>query len=140
LIALAEKAWHRPAWEPDYNSAGAIYSSDTNFLTEENISKRELDWQIFANALAQKELPKLDMAGWSYRIPTLGARYKDGKLSINSIFPGMTMQYQVDEGSWVTYPNGMNSITVETSGTIKVRAKSADGLRTGRSLLVNTIK
>ena len=61
VLALAERAWHRAAWE--------------NATSEEDRDQlRETDWQRFGNALGSKELARLDALGIAYRVPPPGAR------------------------------------------------------------------
>jgi len=61
LLAVAERAWHRAAWEQP--------QSVINREAEMNA-----DWQRFANTLAYKELRRLDNIGIAYRVPPPGAR------------------------------------------------------------------
>jgi len=62
LLALAERAWHKAAWENAMSE-------------EERDSLRDEDWERFANALGSKELARLDAFGIAYRVPLPGARY-----------------------------------------------------------------
>ena len=94
LIAMAERAWHHADWSVPYNAAGAIYNKDTSVFTGEHKAKRDAKWQTFGNAIAQKELIKLDTLGVFYRVPTVGAMLIDNKLHINSSLPGLPLEYQ----------------------------------------------
>ncbi|WP_428616948.1 chitobiase/beta-hexosaminidase C-terminal domain-containing protein, partial [Shewanella sp.] len=89
-------------------------------------------WQVFANTLGHKELAKLDKAGIAYRVPTVGAKIKEGYLHTNIIYPGLGVEYRVDDGPWQTYTEA-----VKVSGKVEVRAVAADGVRKGRILRVN---
>jgi hexosaminidase len=70
--------------------------------TIENKTERQKvmnsEWNVFANTLAQKELPRLSYLndGFNYRIPLPGAVIKDGKLLANIEFPGLELRYTTD--------------------------------------------
>lgn len=131
LLALAERAWHKADWEPDYNHAGGTYSQSSGVFTEQMRKARDESWNLFANVVAQKELPKLDVQGVFYRIPTVGAKVEDNKLKANVIFPGMIIEYQINDQRWKRYQG-----PVAVDGKVKVRAVSSDGSRKGRILTV----
>ncbi len=131
MIAMAERAWHHADWSVPYNAAGAIYNKDTSVFTDEHKAKRDAKWQTFGNAIAQKELIKLDKLGVFYRVPTVGAKLIDNKLHINSSLPGLPLEYQLADGQWQSY-----SQPVAVSLPVKVRARNASGERAGRSLVV----
>lgn len=137
LIALAERAWHRADWEPDYRHQGEVYSQQTQFFGEAQRQARDQQWLGFARSVAIKEMPKLDLAGWHYRLPTLGAKIESGKLFINSAFPGLIMQYQIDKGGWLDYPLTLQGVEVEPGKQVRVRAKAPKSQRYGRSLVVD---
>ncbi|WP_444995789.1 family 20 glycosylhydrolase [Aliikangiella sp. IMCC44359] len=139
LVALAERAWHRAAWEPEYDHSGRLYSSKTKYFPKENQLNRDKSWNEFANALAQKELAKMDIEKLMYRIPTVGGIVKENKLFINSPFPGLILEYRLDEQDWQVYPDNLDGIKVKQGQTIWVRAKSPDRLRAGRALRVKNI-
>ncbi|MBW8183321.1 family 20 glycosylhydrolase [Shewanella nanhaiensis] len=129
LLALAERAWHKAQWELDYDHSGKVYSSQSKHFTEGAIYAREQDWQRFASILGRKELLKLEKAGVFYRIPTVGAKFKNGKLTIKTIFPGIPVEYQEKSGEWLPYQdNG------EVTKPLKIRAMSQDLSRKGRAL------
>lgn len=136
LIALAERAWHRADWETEYQHQGQLYSQDTSFFNQQNRKVREQQWAEFAGTLAEKELPKLDIAGWRYRLPTVGAKVVEGKLYINSVFPGLKLQYQLDKGEWHDYVKPQQGVAVVPGQLIRVRSKTHSGQRFGRSLPV----
>ena len=86
MLGLAERAWSPPPpWEP---------------LQDRQAYDRALDagWNAFANALGQRELPRLDhlFGGFNYRLPPPGARVINGKLHANVAFPGLTIRYTTD--------------------------------------------
>jgi len=129
VIAAAERAWHKAGWENDYK-AGVEYSLDTNLVNKEAL---RADWQRFANVMGQRELAKIEKAGIDYRLPVPGAKISKGELQMNSPFPGITLQYSVDNGTtWNSYKNA-----VKVSGEVSIRSISATGVRTSR---VTTVK
>lgn len=131
LLAIAERAWHRGEWEVPYRHEGARYDRDSGFLTPERRARRDREWEAFANALGHKELAKLDRLGVHYRVPTVGARVSGGVLEANVIFPGLRVEYREGDGPWRRYTR-----PVPVRGEVAVRARSADGRRVGRSLVV----
>lgn len=131
LIALAERAWHKAQWEVDYNHAGGTYSQDSGVFNDKLRQSRDDDWAVFANVIAQKELPKLDAQGVFYRIPTVGATLLNNRLRANVIFPGLNIEYQVNGEKWRQYQG-----PVAVKGKVKVRAVSSDGRRKGRAIEV----
>lgn len=87
LLALAERAWYKAEWE-----------------SNNNYSARLDDWQGFANRLAQVELTRLATSGSAFYLPPPGARWQQGKLVVNTMLPGLTVQYSLDQGnSWQEY-------------------------------------
>jgi hexosaminidase len=131
LLALAERAWHSATWQVPYQTKGATYNDSTNFFTPELQRQRDEKWQQFSKTISLKEMPKLDLSGVIYRIPTVGAVIKDGILEANSIFPQLPIQYRSNGGVWHDY----QSATAVT-GEIEVRGLSADRSRKGRILMV----
>ncbi|QQX81520.1 carbohydate-binding domain-containing protein [Shewanella sp. KX20019] len=131
VLMLAERAWHKPSWEVPYQYQGAIYNQQSGMFTEKMREQQLLEWQAIANTLGHKELIKLDKAGISYRVPTVGAVIEEGKLYANLIYPGLLIEYRVNGGDWQIYKAG----TLVT-GNVDVRAIAADGLRKGRTLRV----
>lgn len=132
LFALAERAWHKPSWHPEYNYQGAKYNKDTQIFSQKHQDLRDLGWQNFSNAIANKELLKLDKQGVFYRLPTLGGRIIGGKLEINSSLPGLLSEFKTSgDEKWTLYKG-----PVDVTEPVYIRARSADGTRAGRSLLV----
>nr|WP_019026346.1 family 20 glycosylhydrolase [Colwellia piezophila] len=132
LLALAERAWHHADWAVPYNYQGVKYSQKSNTFTKKMQAKRDKQWSLFANTLGQKEFTKLELGDIAYRLPTVGAVVKAGKLHANIAFPGLTIEYQVNEGEWLTYQQ-----PVTVSGKVKVRSRSTKGLRASRITKVN---
>jgi hexosaminidase len=122
LLALAERAWHRGDWEP---ADGILYSAPVD------TDKLATDWERFANLLGHKELAKLDKANVAYRVEVPGAEIVSGTLSANVAMPGLTIQYQNADGSWVAYDAAHPPAVTAT----QVRAVTASG-RAGRAVAV----
>jgi hexosaminidase len=87
LIGFSESAWsaERP-WEN--------IDSET-----ERTAMQDKAWNVFANQLAQKELPRLSYlnAGYNYRVPPPGAMIEDGYLKVNVEYPGMDIYYSAED-------------------------------------------
>ncbi len=131
LLALAERAWHKPGWEVPYNYDGGIYNKDSLNFTKAARKSRDMDWSRFASIIGHKEMEKMGHANIAYRIPTVGAVIEGGILRANIIFPGLTIEYQENGAQWKTY-QGETQVTTD----VKIRARSANTKRAGRQLLV----
>lgn len=131
ILALAERAWHKPEWELSYNYDGEVYNKDTQNFTSYAKAQRDQDWNRFASIVGGKEFVKLDRANIAYRVPTVGAVIEDGILKANIIYPDLTIEYREDGGDWHIYTQ---PITVK--GTVEVRARAATGKRVGRTHIV----
>ncbi|MEZ4701164.1 MAG: family 20 glycosylhydrolase [Rhodothermales bacterium] len=85
LLGLAERAWApAPSWETSSPARGAV--------------ERAAAWNVFANRLGQRELPRLDRlaGGIAYRIPPPGVRVDGGLVRANTAFPGMAIHFSSD--------------------------------------------
>jgi len=133
LFAVAERAWHLADWAVPYNYQGAKYTANTGVFTNENKAKRDQQWKLFANTIGQKALAKLENDKMFYRLPTVGAIIKNGKLHANTAFPGLAIEYQEQSGKWHQYQT-----PVTVNGSVNVRSISFDGKRKGRSVVVKT--
>ncbi|MFV0598101.1 family 20 glycosylhydrolase [Shewanella sp.] len=132
LLMLAERAWHQAAWEVPYQYQGALYNQTTGHFTEAMREAQAQSWQQMANTLGHKEFIKLDKAGIDYRVPTVGAEIRDGKLFANVAYPGLKIEWRQASGQWQSYQAGL-----AVTGPVEIRAIAADGKRKGRSLVVN---
>ena len=116
LLGFAESAWAKERnWE----------SMNDKSTREKAI---EVQWNVFANTLAQKELPRLSYmnGSYNYRIPLPGAIIEDGKLKANIEFPGLDLRYTTDN----TEPD-VNSTRyeepIEVSGEVRMKAFDVSG-------------
>jgi hexosaminidase len=88
LVSLAERAWHKAAWEGD----------------KPDVAARTADWAAFSIQLTTKELPKLAALGGDFYLPPPGAIIENGKLRANSSLPGLAIEFSIDKGtSWNNY-------------------------------------
>ena len=92
LIPLAERAWHKAAWEGDKPKA----------------AERLADWAAFAVQLSNKELPKLAALGGDFYLPPPGAIIERGQLLANSSLPGLTIEVSLNQGeTWQAYTGAL---------------------------------
>lgn len=129
LYALAERAWYKAPWELEYDYNGRLYGPDTGFFTADKRAQMDQDWINFANSLASKVLPRAEQLGVFYRLPTPGAKVENGKLFVNSIYPGLAIEYRVDGGQWQKIDQA-----VAVTGKVEVRTVSPSGARASRIL------
>lgn len=124
LLGFAESAWaFERSWE-----------------TLEEAAERETaiqrGWNIFANTVAQRELPKMGSVngGYGYRIPPPGAIIEDGLMKANVSLPGLQIYYTLDG----TEPDQNSSLyTGPATVSDKIRLKSFD--KTGQSSKTVTV-
>ncbi len=86
MLALAERAWYGQAdWGDIENRATRNAAVDAA-------------WNAFANALGEREFPRLDRlsGGYNYRLAPPGARIDNGRLVANTAYPGMTVRFTTD--------------------------------------------
>ncbi len=86
------------------------------------------DWNVFANTLAGKELPRLSYinGGYNYRLPLPGAVVEDGILKANVEFPGLVICYTTD-GSEPNEGSAVYEGPVEVKGVVKLKSFDASG-------------
>ena len=131
LLALAERAWHQASWQVPYDYNGKQFNKDTGYFTKALQEKRDKSWFTFSQALGLKELAKLERSGVFYRLPSVGAIVKEGKLYANSAIKGLPIEYQEKNGAWQTYTH---PIAVETP--LKVRTTTIGLNRAGRASVI----
>lgn len=125
LMGFAETAW---APERKWESI-----SDK----EKREASWDKEWNVFANTLAQKDLPRLKalFGGYNYRVPTPGGKIIDGKLHANSTYPGLTIRYTTD-GTEPTVNSTVYKEPVVVSGNVKIKAFD----RSGKGSLLMEVK
>ncbi|WP_266365825.1 family 20 glycosylhydrolase [Tellurirhabdus rosea] len=124
LIAFAESGWapERP-WE----------SLEDRATREQAIAQ---GWNVFANTLAQRELPRLARlnGGYNYRLPPPGAFVENGSLKANVEYPGLAIRYTID-GSEPTGQSARYTSPLPARGTVKLKSFDAAG-RSSRTTTV----
>jgi hexosaminidase len=111
LIAFSETAW----------------TAERKWETTENEAEREKQlaagWNVLANLLAKRELPRLSAlnGGYNFRIPLPGAMVKDGMLYANVEFPGLEIRYTTD-GSEPTILSQLYAGPVKVTGIVKLKS------------------
>jgi hexosaminidase len=126
-LALAEHAWHKADWEPDYVAGKSYAFGDGSIDTKVLLN----DWNLFQEKLIPR-LTDLDRANIRYRIPVPGARINDGRLEANAPIAGLKIQYRSDKTPWRTYRG-----PVAVKGPVTLRSLSPDGHRVSRAVSVN---
>ncbi|HET7085161.1 MAG TPA: family 20 glycosylhydrolase [Rhizomicrobium sp.] len=126
-LALAEHAWHKASWEPDYVAGKSYAYGDGSVDTKALLA----DWNGFQAKLLPR-LADLDRARIAYRIPVPGARVSGGMLEANAPIAGLKIQYRAGAAPWRTY-----SGPVAVNGPVTLRTLSPDGKRVSRSISVN---
>ncbi|PSL32653.1 family 20 glycosylhydrolase [Dyadobacter jiangsuensis] len=93
-------------------------------------------WNIFANSIAQKHLPRLKYinGGYHYRLPQPGAIIENGMLKANVELPGLAIRYTTD-GSEPTETSQLYENPVKVSGTVTLKSFDLAG-RSSRSSVV----
>ncbi|AOY01341.1 family 20 glycosylhydrolase [Jeongeupia sp. USM3] len=130
ILAVAERAWHQASWERPYTVGERYKAGETKLVNAQALNS---DWVAFANVVGQRELAKLDKAGIGYRLPMVGAKVVDGKLSAVTELPGVAIQYSLDAGkTWQAYDAG-KAPAVADANAAQVRTVSFDGKRFGRA-------
>jgi hexosaminidase len=127
LIALAERAWHKAAWEPAY-SPGTTFSYGDGKV---DMAALKGDWSSFAGKMPE-QFRQLEAAGIFYRFAPPGARIVNGMLEANSEFPGQPIEYRTAGGTWTRYKR-----PVAVSGKVALRSRSYDGSRASRTVEVD---
>ncbi len=126
LIGFAESAWTKARpWE---NIADEAQRNDL----------KDKDWNVFANLLATKELPRLSYVneGYNYRVPPPGGVIEDGTLKANVEFPGLKVYYTVD-GTEPSIDSELYEGPVEIAKDAEVRIIAIDASgKKSRSFIV----
>jgi len=125
-LALAEHAWHRAAWEPDYVAGKSYAFADGSVDTKALLA----DWNGFQAKLLPR-LADLDRVNIPYRLPVPGARVTNGQLEANAPIAGLNIQYRTGK-AWRNY-----SGPVAVTGPVTLRTLSPDSKRGSRTVNVN---
>jgi hexosaminidase len=124
MIGMAESAW----------------AAGRSFETIDDRGQREAEalrkWNIFANTLARRELPRLARlhGGYNYRLPLPGAVIENNTLRANIEFPGLDIRYTTD-GQDPEINSELYTGPVEVTGQVRLRAFDAAG-RSSRTVII----
>jgi hexosaminidase len=119
----------------------SAWSPQRNWETIEDKAARDktiaTGWNVFANSIAQKEIPKLSYlnGGYNYRLPLPGAIVENGMLKANVDLPGLAIHYTTD-GSEPTAQSATYSTPVKVSGTVKLKSFDKAGKSSRTSIVV----
>jgi hexosaminidase len=126
LFGFSESAWSaQRSWELIEDKAARDKSIATG-------------WNIFANSIAQKEIPRLSYlnGGYNYRLPLPGAIVENGTLKANVDLPGLAIRYTTD-GSEPTAQSAIYNSPVKVSGTVKLKSFDKAG-KSSRTSIVSS--
>jgi hexosaminidase len=126
-LALAERAWHKAAWEPGYVVGKSYAFEDGSVDTKALLA----EWNGFQAKLLP-QLAALDRAGIRYRLPVPGARISGGLLKANAPIAGLKIQYRDGAAPWRLYDG-----PVIVKGKVSLRTVSPDGRRVSRAAVIN---
>lgn len=124
LIGFAESAWSKArGWETQ---------------SDAEIRRQQADqqWNIFANALAKRELPRLSVlfGGFNYRLPLPGAIVEEGLLKANVEYPGLHIRFTTN-GEEPTNRSPLYNEPVKVSGEVRLKTFDAAG-KSSRTVIV----
>ncbi|MGE7205333.1 family 20 glycosylhydrolase [Sphingomonas sp. NPDC019816] len=127
LLALAERAWNKPEWEPAY-VAGTAYQPN-----DQRVDRTRLlaGWRDFAGRMGV-QMRLLDRADVTYRLAPPGARIVNGRLEANAEFPGTPIEYRTGNTAWARYDG-----PVAVTGVVELRTRTPDGRRASRTVTVS---
>lgn len=127
LLSVAERAWHKADWETDYKKDIKYQYGETHYVDQQKLLD---DWNRFANLVGQREFQKLDLANIDYRLPIPGAKLENGKLVANIVFPGVIIEYSINNGkNWHRYNE---PVTIKNGQAVLIRSVSFDQKRSSR--------
>ncbi len=127
LLALAERAWSKPEWEPAY-VAGARYTPGDARVDRAGLLT---GWRDFAGRMGV-QMRMLDRAGVTYRLAPPGARITGGMLEANAEFSGTPIEYRTGGTAWRRYEG-----PVAMTGAVELRTRTPDGRRASRTITVS---
>lgn len=116
LMGFAESAW----------------AAERKWETIESKTAREKlmdnEWNIFANTLGKRELPRLSYInhGYNYRVPLPGAVIENGLLKANVEYPGLEIRYTLD-GTEPTRESLLYTKPIPVSNEIALRCFDSAG-------------
>ncbi|MEK9213106.1 family 20 glycosylhydrolase [Sphingomonas sp. 2378] len=127
LLALAERAWRKPEWEPAYVAGVGYMPGDVRV----DHARLLAGWRDFAGRMGV-QMRMLDRAGVTYRLAPPGARIVGGTLEANAEFPGTPIEYRTGGTAWRRYDG-----PVAVMGAVDLRTRTPDGRRASRTVTVS---
>lgn len=127
LLALAERAWRKPEWEPAYVAGVGYMPGDVRV----DRARLLAGWRDFAGRMGV-QMRMLDRAGVTYRLAPPGARIVGGTLEANAEFPGTPIEYRTGGTAWRRYDG-----PVAVMGAVDLRTRTPDGRRASRTVTVS---
>lgn len=104
LLALAERAWHKPDWALPYDLGGRRYDAKSAHFNGELKQRLEQDWQAFVHRFADIEWRRLEQDGVQYRIPPVGVRRIGEQLELVPGYPGWPVFFRYSaQDAWQRY-------------------------------------
>jgi hexosaminidase len=116
ILGLAERAWvGQPSWASTENQ-------------NEREQQLEEAWNVFANVLGQRELPRLNhmFGGYNFRVPLPGLQVSAGELQANVLYPGLEIRFTTD-GTEPDQNSTLYTGPVKVDGTVKAKAFTPSG-------------
>ena len=151
IMGIQAQLWSETSTSPDrieyyllpklIGFSVSAWSPERSFEKIENRETRlknlDVEWNVFANTVGQREMKRLDhlFGGYGYRLDPPGAIIKDGKLYANCEFSGIEIRYTTD-GSEPLYTSTMYTAPVQVNGTVKLKTFNTKG-RSSRTSTVN---
>ncbi|TDQ47475.1 family 20 glycosylhydrolase [Permianibacter aggregans] len=110
LLALAERAWHKPDWALPYDHNGRRYGANSAHFNDELKQRLEQDWQAFVHRFADIEWQRLEQDGVQYRIPPVGARRIGEQLELVPGYPGWPVFFRYSaQDTWQRYETAIKA-------------------------------
>jgi hexosaminidase len=107
MLGLAERAWYGQAPWGDIDDR------------QERDAAIDVAWNAFTNAVSLREFPRLDRmnGGYNYRLASPGVIIDDGRMTVNTAYPGLVVRYTTD-GSMPTVSSPLYTAPVAIAGTV----------------------
>ncbi|KNC87349.1 hypothetical protein SARC_00539 [Sphaeroforma arctica JP610] len=116
LIAVAERGWHKAAWELDYEANKTFAGDNTTFVDTEAMDK---DFAGFFEVVGTRELAKVEKVGTQFRVPPPGVNVAGKSFEANTETPGSSIEYDITgNGDFVPYTG---PVAVTDASEIAVR-------------------
>lgn len=129
LYAFAERAWHKAAWEVEFEPNKTYeFAGDKGQHSE---AQRQ-DWWSFSKALTKAIANGLP-GNVNVRIPEPGVKSANGKLLANSAWNGLTIEVREADGQWKRYAT---SSAITSNKQVEFRAVVPGTQRVSRTVVL----